>query len=195
MQTLHNPAKLFLQHYLELQGLMDDSEIWEEKHLEYNPPRYYRLCRINACMKALGLEINNWANLREEFLQLSITSKAKEQLEDVLAKQFELDYASYLMDKDTFNSGYMLNMLLKIRVAIFQLSVIHDTVLAASNHYITPLLIISRLNKKLESDNTALDEAITLLLNPNNIQLTLEELADCFGYPVVDLDEIDLDWI
>jgi hypothetical protein len=195
MQTLHNPAKLFLEHYLELQGLMHPSEIWEEHKLESNPPRYYRLCRINACMKALGLEVNNWANLKETFLKLSLTPEAKEQLEEVLAHQFELDYTSYITDKDTINSGYMLNMLLNIRAAIFQLLVIQDTVLAASDHYITPLLIISRLNKKLESDNAALDEAITLLLNPNNIQLTIEELADCFGYPDVDLDEIDLDWL
>lgn len=195
MQILHNPAKLFLKHYLELQGMMHPSAIWEEELLESNPPRFYRLCRINACMKALGLEINHWTNLREAFLKLVLTAEAKEQLEDVLAKQFELDYASYITDKDTISSGYMLNMLLNIRVATFQLAVIHDTVLAASDHYITPLLIISKLNKKLKFDNTALDEAIALLLNPNNIQLTIEELADCYAYPDVNLEDIDLDWL
>lgn len=195
MQILHNPAKLFLKHYLELQGMMHPSAIWEEKHLESNPPRFYRLCRINACMKALGLEINNWANLREAFLKLVLTTEAKQQLEDVLAKQFELDYASYITDKDTISSGYMLNMLLNIRAATFQLVVINETVLAASDHYITPLLIISKLNKKLKFDNTALDEAIALLLNPNNIQLTIEELADCYAYPDVNLEDIDLDWL
>ena len=124
-----------------------------------------------------------------------LTTEAKEQLENVLAKQFELDYASYITDKDTISSGYMLNMLLNIRAATFQLVVINETVLAASDHYITPLLIISKLNKKLKFDNTALDEAIALLLNPNNIQLTIEELADCYGYSDVNLENIDLDWL
>ena len=195
MQTLHNPAKLFLKHYLELEGLMHPSEIWEEHKLESNPPRYYRLSRINACMKALGLEVNNWANLRSEFLNLTISADAKKQLEDVLANQFELDYSSYMRDRKNINPGNMFSMLLTIRVATYQLNVIYDSVLAASDHYLTPLMVIRNINEKLQPDNIALDDAIALLINPNNIQLTLEELADCFGYPVVDLDEIDLDWM
>lgn len=195
MKDLQNPAILFLKHYLELQGMMHPSDSWDEKYLENNPPRCFRLKRMNACMKALGFEIHDWANLKNNFLQLVLNLQAKKQLEEVLASQFDLEYDSYVCDEDNLNPGHLFNMLLDIRIATFQLSVIRDSVLAASDHYITPLLVIRKLEEKIESDNAALDEAIAILLNPNTILLTLEELKTCFDYPDVDLDEIDLDWI
>jgi hypothetical protein len=69
------------------------------------------------------------------------------------------------------------------------------SVLAASGHFLTPYLIADKLQQKLADDTHVLDEVLSLLLNPTNKQLTHEELVECFDFPDVDLDDIDLEWM
>ncbi len=47
---------------------------------------------------------------------------------------------------------------------------------------------------KIQKEMAVLDQALRLFLNPEDKRFLMSEPIDQFGFPAVDLDEIDLDW-
>ncbi len=66
--------------------------------------------------------------------------------------------------------------------------------MASSGHFQTPVRIIEKLEVKLTLEVEVLQQALCILLNPQGKRFTMEEMTTQFGFPTVDLDEIDLDW-
>jgi hypothetical protein len=52
-----NPAAILLQDYLEIMSLCSGLRTFSPATFEHNPPRYYRLKRIQACLKALDIQV------------------------------------------------------------------------------------------------------------------------------------------
>ncbi len=86
-------------------------------------------------------------------------------------------------------------MLLQLREALYQLSTIRSTVLIASGHFATPVHMIDHLQKKTAAEQLALDEVLRLLLNPAKIQFDYGLMISSFGFPDVNLSDIDLEWM
>ncbi len=190
-----NPATLLLEDYLEVMSLTSGLKVWDAEPFESNPPRYYRLKRIQACMKALNIQSQSVNDFKYGGWCPSISIDAIERIQNFLKGPFQLDYESYIDEHSHFSQDYMFHMLLEIREIMSKYKSLHDSVLAASGHFLTPVHILQSLQSKQESEEKAIDEVLYLLMNPSLLFYSREELIANFGFPDVDLDEIDLEWV
>ena len=190
-----NPAKVLLEDYLELKSLLPNLENWKEEKLLTNPPRYYRLLRIKACMLSLNIESEDFSQFRAGAWCRNTLPELIENIEQVLKEPFCLDYEKYLEEDKVFSGRYMFSMLLQLREALYKLPSIRSGILAASGHFLTPIFMIEHLQQKTLSEQLALDEAIQLMLNPNEIRFNENQMITSFGFPDVNIEDIDLEWV
>ena len=190
-----NPAKVLLEDYLELKSLVPNIENWKEDLLLSNPPRYYRLLRIKACMLSLNIEAEDFRQFASGRWFRNARPELIENIEQVLKEPFCLDYEKYLEEDKVFSGRYMFSMLLQLREALYKFPSIRSGILAASGHFLTPIFMIEHLQKKTLSEQLALDEAIQLMLNPNEIRFNENQLIKSFGFPDVNIQNIDLEWV
>ena len=55
--------------------------------------------------------------------------------------------------------------------------------------------MIEHLQQKTLTEQLALDEAIQLMLNPNEIRFNENQMITSFGFPDVNIQDIDLEWL
>jgi hypothetical protein len=190
-----NPAKILVQDYLELNSMTLGLSEWTEEHFRDNPPRLLRLQRIRACLSCLEIEVADFYEFEDGDWVKPVSEDLLETILLVLKTPFELDYEQYIRPEDRYSERYHFGKFLSIRVALYKLSSIRKSVLAASGHFLTPVLALRHLEKKVEAECLALDEVLQLLLNPEELRVELKTMVTDFGFPDVDMDEVDLDWI
>lgn len=190
-----NPAQVLLEDYLELKSLVPNIENWKEDLLLSNPPRYYRLLRIKACMFSLTIEAEDFRQFASGRWFRNASPEIIDTIEQVLKETYCLDYQKYLDEDKVFSGRYMFSMLLQLREALYKLTSIRSSILAASGHFLTPIFMIEHLQQKTLSEQLALDEAIQLMLNPNEIRFNYNQMITSFGFPDVNIQDIDLEWI
>jgi hypothetical protein len=190
-----NPAQVLLEDYLELKSLVPNIENWKEDLLLSNPPRYYRLLRIKACMLSLTIEAEDFRQFASGRWFRNASPELIDTIEQVLKETYCLDYQKYLDEDKVFSGRYMFSMLLQLREALYKLTSIRSGILAASGHFLTPIFIIEHLQQKTLTEQLALDEAIQLMLNPNEIRFNENQMITSFGFPDVNIQDIDLEWV
>ena len=190
-----NPAKVLLEDYLELKSLVPNIENWKEDLLLSNPPRYYRLLRIKACMLSLTIEAEDFRQFASGRWFRNSSPELIDTIEQVLKETYCLDYQKYLDEDKVFSGRYMFSMLLQLREVLYKLTSIRSGILAASGHFLTPIFMIEHLQQKTLSEQLALDEAIQLMLNPNEIRFNYNQMTTSFGFPDVNIQDIDLEWV
>lgn len=190
-----NPAKILVQDYLELNSMTLGLSEWTEEHFKDNPPRLLRLQRIRACLSCLEIETADFHSFEKGEWVQPVSDELLETILLVLKTPFELDYEQYITSEDRYSERYHFGEFLSIRVALYKLSSIRKSVLAASGHFLTPVLALHYLEKKVEAECLALDEVLQLLLNPKELRLERQTMVTDFGFPDVDLDELDLEWL
>lgn len=197
MKQKLDPARILIADYVELKTLVSNEIPWDEQTLIHNPPRYLRILRIKACLKALNLSCDNFRDFETGVPIREMKSEKFIEVEELLWSGFSIDRSDY-MDEDCgifFSSTNHFHMLLATRLNIHRFHAQRDTVLAASGHFLTPVLVIDKIEEQLNSSKNVLEKALSLLLNPEGHSYTLSELIDQFDFPDADLDAIDLDWI
>jgi hypothetical protein len=190
-----NPAAILLQDYLEIMSLCSGLSTFNPAPFEHNPPRYYRLKRIQACLKALDIQVQTVHDFKIGDWCHRIGDEQVKTIEKVLERSFQLDYASYIKNKNSFSAAYIFYMLLHTREIMSKFKYLNECVLAASGHFQTPVRILNQLQEKQEPQRMAIDEVLQRMMNPNELILSKKELRQQYGFPTVDLDAIDLDWI
>lgn len=190
-----NPAKILVQDYLELNSMTLGFSEWTDEHFKDNPPRLLRLQRIRACLSCLEIEVADFHSFEKGDWVKPVSEELLETIQLVLKTPFELDYEQYIRPEDRYPEMYHFGKFLSIRVVLYKLSSIRKSVLAASGHFLTPVLVLHHLEKKVEAECLALDEVLQLLLNPKELRLEHQTMVTDFGFPDVDLDEIDFDWM
>lgn len=190
-----NPAQVLLEDYLELKSLVPNIENWKEDLLLSNPPRYYRLLRIKACMLSLTIEAEDFRQFASGRWFRNASPELIDTIEQVLKETYCLDYQKYLDEDKVFSGRYMFSMLLQLREALYKLTSIRSGILAASGHFLTPIFMIEHLQQKTLTEQLALDEAIQLMLNPNEIRFNENQMITSFGFPDVNIQDIDLEWV
>lgn len=197
MKDQLNPAEILIADYIELKTLVTNELPWDEQVLVHNPPRYLRILRIKACLRALNLSCDNFRDFEKGVPIRNVKSEEFLKVEELLWTGFSIDRSDY-MDEDCgafFSASNHFHMLLSTRLNIHRFHAQRDAVLAASGHFLTPVLVIKKIEEKLGISTDILDQALSLLLNPEGHSNSLSELIDQFDFPEVDLDAIDLDWI
>jgi hypothetical protein len=190
-----NPAKVLLEDYLELKSLVPNIENWKEDLLLSNPPRYYRLLRIKACMLSLTIEAEDFRQFASGRWFRNASPELIDTIEQVLKETYCLDYQKYLDEDKVFSGRYMFSMLLQLREVLYKLTSIRSGILAASGHFLTPIFMIEHLQQKTLSEQLALDEVIQLMLNPNEIRFNYSQMTKSYGFPDVNIQDIDLEWL
>jgi hypothetical protein len=191
-----DPARLLIEDYFELKTLTTDIEHWTDDDLNSNPPRYYRFLRIKACLKALQINSEKIKEFELGQFNTELSEERISQLYTKLGDSFNLETESYILpdDKKVISPSFIFNMLLKTRLLTHRFSSLCNGVMAASGHFLTPVLVLEHIENKLKDEQVALDNALVFLLNPETILFEYSELVEKYGFPDVDIDEIDDDY-
>jgi hypothetical protein len=81
------------------------------------------------------------------------------------------------------------------RIASRPCSNIASGVIEANGLYAYPHTKIAALNRIIEDNVTLIDDILMVFISPEAREFSIDQLAHDYDYPVVDLSEIDADWI
>ena len=194
--TVHD----FLIKYYEFKGMTPDKSEWSEKALEYNSPRYYRFLALKALMKAFDLG----ENLVKDFESGDfIGNKSEADFEPIFQ-----DIKAYAMADEVEKRRYEANNM-NIHLAII-LSVFRNfmnfretirTVLEFNGGRYETMIHTRYIIHKTEAVLKTIDQnklkeigqLIALIIDPKQQSFTKRELIENYGFPDIDLDEIDSD--
>ncbi len=187
--------KILIRTYLELYSLNDTIEKWSLKNFENNPPRLYRLQIIDSLMRALEIKCSYEGFKYGEFLfdENKINWS-------VFKKIVEDNFPKGLENIDTINDNsdcyqFIFEIFLRYRIRFYQLINTKSMVFEASGINKIPLNIFNEIDSKITPEFGGIDSIINYLLNPTNIQFTMEELKHKFNYPTINMNFIDSEWI
>ncbi len=187
--------KILLTSFLDLYTLSNDTTKWSVANFAKNPPRLYRLQKIDSLMAALKIEGSYQEFEYGEFLfeeGRQDLAGFKNRIEENYPSIFE---TIFLNNREDSDFQFVFEVLLRYRIKVQQLINVKTCVLEVSGINSIPLTIISDIDKKLLKDIAAIDNILYYLLNPIGINYTKEDLITKFNYPDVDLAQIDKDWI
>lgn len=191
-----NPAKLLIDDYLELKELIKNIENWKEEKIKDNPPRYFRLLRLNACLKALGIKFESWKEFEKGYFKADDSSKIDRiKLFNLMSSLTKNGISQFSILADEMDYNYYMYMALSLRRNIYQFNALQNTVLTASENYVVPLLVTDAILDDLNKYSKTLDELLIQILNPKNVSFSFKEMIEKFDFPDIDLEKIDLDWI
>ena len=192
-----NPAKTLIRDFIELNTLSRDYKAWTHEKLNLNPPRYYRLLRMEACLRALGISFKSWDHFskgvliydaKHENLQKRIFEKVKENVQEKYKEIFET--MSYL----EFDCEYYFFMFLSMRKSFFEFNTLQSCVLSTSDSYCMPLILLDDIIVGFEDYIHHLEILLAYFLNPEMTEIPLDLMVSEFGFPNVDLEKIDWEW-
>jgi hypothetical protein len=188
--------KLLLKTFLDLYSLNRKVENWSLKEFQKNPPRLVRLKMIDSLFLALniqcsysdfmkGLFIKDYNLYDWNELETIITNKYKKGMNQVHFEGNESAYELQTLFQELFD----------YRLLLEDLVTKNSGVLAASGVYKIPFNIMRDINRKITKEFTGLEQILAYLINPGGLQYSIEELNLQFGYPIVDLLDLDFDWL
>lgn len=187
--------KILLTSFIDLYTLSNDTTKWSLANFAKNPPRLYRLQKIDSLMAALKINSSYQEFQYGEFLfeeGRQDLAGFKNRIEENYPSIFE---TIFLNNREDSDFQFVFEVLLRYRIKVQQLINVKTCVLEVSGINTIPLTIISDIDKKSQKDIAAIDNILYYLLNPTGINYTKEDLIIKFNYPDVDLAQIDKDWI
>ena len=187
--------KILLTSFIDLYTLSNDTTKWSLANFAKNPPRLYRLQKIDSLMAALKINSSYQEFQYGEFLfeeGRQDLAGFKTRVEENYSAIFE---TINLEDEEHSDFQFIFEVLLRYRIKMHLFISVKATVLEAAGINKIPLTIMSDIENKLQNDIAAIDNILYYLLNPTGIAYTLEELKTKFNYPAIDLNKIDSDWI
>jgi hypothetical protein len=187
---------LLLEIFFELYFLNNKVENWSLKEFQKNTPRLVRLQMIDALFVALNIKCSYSEFLNGEFIN-DDSLYDWNKLKNIISKKYKkgLDHV-YFQDKD---SSYELQAIFKelfeYRLMFEKLISKKRGVLAASGVHRIPINLMNEIDHKMTKEFAGIEQILTYLINPGGLQYSEQELNLQFGYPIVDLFELDLDWL
>lgn len=188
--------QLLLKHFLELYLMNKETGTWSLEKFTDNPPRLYRLQMIDSLFAALDIKCSYDEFKYGEF----ITEERMLRWEDI--KNIVLDYSELAMNNVHFDEKFfkgelqsVFDELMEYRLRLHGLLNIANGVIAASGLFLMSLNILNEINQKIIGEFEIVDKILCYIINPLGIQYLVEELQIKFGYPLIDIEEVDLDWI
>ncbi len=173
-------------------------EGWTEADIADNPPRAIRLLQIHALLRALGLEPDVRGFLTGKFLADRPVSELQpffEEARQTLAAAHR-GHAPPRFDETARPDVVLLvfTRLVRFRQSAHQLLNFNSGVLEASGLYRYPLALIDSVNATLAKELGEIERVLALLVDPELRAFDRQTLIRDFGFPDVDLAELDADW-
>ena len=188
--------KQLLDTFLDLYTYEKEIESWSLDSFEEKTPRYYRLQIINSLMKALEINCSYTQFSHGKFIsdvQYKKWGDFKKRNENMLPQ--DLGNIPKSMQMDAFAIGMLFRTLMRYRLYAHQLLASNDGIYSTSGEFRTFLELMNAPNQKLIEELKKIDAVLLFCINPTGISYTKEELIDNFGFPDVNINQVDLDFM
>jgi hypothetical protein len=190
------PTKIFtardlLYGFLELRGLTPELDKWTEENFADNPPRLFRLRRLQALFWAFEIPWDPASFRKGEFIAPEnplynplLTQVAEEQKESV----------KHGFGPRAHQLPYCFETLLNYRERVESVLQFSSGVLEASGLYRFAHKKAGELNHIIREHIGCIDDILVGLIYPAAKTFTVEELTRDYNFPDVNLSKIDADW-
>ena len=197
-----NITALSLLHaFLELRGFSPKLDDWTEERLSDNPPHLFRLRQIAAMFRAFGLPWNPSAFMQGEFIQFEHPRYAPllSRLTEEYAKAMTVEWSKEphgIAHKDySHHLRGVFSTLFDYRGRVEKVLSFPSRFIAASGLYGLAVMKTEASNLEISRDIATVDDLLAELISPEGASFSIDYLARNYGYPDVDLLEIDIDWM
>ena len=185
--TAHN----LLAGFLELRGLTPEFESWTEERLSENPPRLIRLRQLEALFQAFGVPWNPRSFVEGKFIQPE-HSRYDSLLTKLSAELQEETTHSVWTDRNRLPRFFA--TLFDYRMRLEGALSFSNLILSASGLFKLAYDKICVLNRIIQNNIVNIDDTLAVLISPEMTAFPIEQIVRDYGYPDVNLCEIDEDW-
>jgi hypothetical protein len=188
-------ALALLGEFFDLERLQPNFDEWTEERLANNPPRLFRLRRLIALFKAFQIAWNPRQFLAGEFIQPEQPRYA------ALAKRIRENQSARFSGPFTsrsFGDFYLreyFEILIEYRGRIESVLDFSNGVLEVSGFFLLAHLKAGDMNRVIIENLPLIDNILSELICPEGATFTVEQLIQNYGYPAVDLTELDIQWM
>ena len=181
-------ARSLLLVFLELHRMSPEFADWTEDGLADNPPRLFRLRQLVAMFRAFGIKWDPPAFVAGKFIDPQQPRHTA-----VLSKLV----ATMPERAGRWVDGYQLPdffaILFDYREQVGRVLEFSGGVLEASGLYLHAYRKAGELNQVIQDNIGVIEDILVDLISPEAAVFSVEQLAQDFAYPDVDLLDIDLD--
>ena len=194
LEELHNPAKLLLLDVFELYSLEPDYKGWAQENFEEGSPRDYLLQRIQALMRSLQFKNNDVDALfnadEKRLIEVNLVNLFSRFPSLVALKKNHSDSTpspslSPFFYEHLFRHALNISTVLKLNAGVMAASGFNGMVVEYTESLNTKIALLAQEELDI----------LEYLFNANEKLFSLQQLHEKYDYPLVDLDEIMVDWL
>lgn len=187
-------AKDVLDLYLEFESMQPDKRTWTDGKLRDNPPRFYRFKMLQSLFRVFDL-----GDLKK-FAEGNFVLERRIEDYTLLIKRMK----SELKSVTKFRKGeeiaqseiaFLFKRLLEYRRIFDHMIGFSSGLLACSARYRYAFYKIDQINSQMRDSITPIDDVLSFIISPARKEFSKKELIELFDYPVVDLLDIDVDYM
>jgi len=184
-------ARDLLYGFLELRRLTPDMTNWSEERLSDNPPRLYRLRKLIALFRAFEIDWDPTSFVKGRFIQpespryAALVDMMMSEMPAARRQDFGVDYRQL---PDCFE------ILLRYRECVGDVLAFSSGLLEADGLYLYAHRKAGELNQIIQENIPIVEDILAALVSPEAKSFPLDQMARDYGYPDVDLSEIDEVW-
>ena len=177
--------------FLELRLMTPNYDDWTEELLSDNPPRLIRLRQLVAMFQAFVIPWGPRSFVHGMFIQPdthrydSLLSKLSAELLEGIT---DCDWTDHTRVQRFFE------VLFDYRIRVESVLSYSGNILTASGLFKLALDKICELSRIIENNIVNIDDIMAAMISPEMTTFSIEQMVRDYGYPDVDVYEIDADW-
>jgi len=171
-----------LHKFFKLKSLTN-SEEWSEENFKDNEPRLYRYQQLKAIFLAFDIPFDIDKFMSGEFI--NHTDKKYSKIINNISNDIE-----YKINPKELNTIF--KRLLEYCDSLQRTLYINDGILLCNNEFAYTIKKINITNKSIKNNLSEIENILANIINPENKSFTIKELNNKYGYPMVDLNLIDM---
>jgi hypothetical protein len=182
-------ARSLLLAFLELRSLTPKLADWTDERLSDNPPRLFRLRRLMALFRAFGLPWDPLSFTEGKFIRpeqpryAALLGKLAGEMSEGSRRRVEGHHLPKFFE-----------ILYEYRERVENVLSFSSGVLEASGLYLHAHNKAGKVNQVIRGNLPLIEDSLAELISPEGAEFRVEQLIQDYGYPDVDLFEIDADW-
>ena len=186
-----NTANDLLAGFLDLRGFTPEYDNWTEELLSGNPPRLIRLRQLVALFQAFGIPWGPQPFVEGKFIQ------PEHPRYDLLLSKLSVEFPEEMNHSawtDDVRLPRFFATLFDYRMRVEAVLSFSDCILTASGLLKLAYDKICELNRVIQENISDIDDTLAVLISPETAVFSIEQLVRDYGYPDVDLSDIEVDW-
>jgi hypothetical protein len=200
-----------IEKIIEFTKMTPNPKLWKEGLLKESPPRYVRIRQINALIKAVfGPRSDNFLGKAKSLLLMNQLPTINDLLSGSFIKEINIreyeglidtikttvrDYEGHLGETGEISHKHLIAVyqrLMRYKIQLMDLLHFNDgeSTSAPIGQRFT-VYLTNEVASAIEGTYTRLDEVLGLMIDPDSLSFTEEELQVEYNYPKEDLREVD----